>query len=107
MAERLNLSMSGYGKIERDETDLSISRLKEIAEVLETDYNTILNFDEKQVFNISHNQNTDNVVNGVNGINGIIHNQFLNDKEAWDKLFNQMKAENDNLKEIIEKLMKK
>lgn len=34
MAEKLNMSVSGYSKIERGETKLNIQRLQQIAEVL-------------------------------------------------------------------------
>jgi len=83
MADELRLSLSGYGKIERDETEITLSRLKEIAEILETDYSTILNFDEKHVFNFNNNQQA----------NGIVHNQHLNDKTAWQELVSQLRDE--------------
>lgn len=44
MADELNLSLSGYGKLERGEIDLTISRLEKIASILATDLNTIINF---------------------------------------------------------------
>ncbi len=34
MAEALKMSQTGYGKIERDETDINYSHLEQIAEVL-------------------------------------------------------------------------
>ncbi|HRP59917.1 MAG TPA: helix-turn-helix transcriptional regulator, partial [Vicingus sp.] len=59
MSERLNMSLSGYSKIERDETDISLKRLRQIAEILETDYSNILNFDESKIFNITQNQHAE------------------------------------------------
>ncbi len=95
MSEKLNLSLSGYGKIERDEIDITLSRLQKIAEILGTDFNTILSFDEKNIFNFSNNHNA----------NGIVQTQYLNDGEIWQKLLDQMKSENLYLKKIIEQLM--
>ena len=69
MAEKLELSVSGYGKIERDETDVSLNRLKEISKILETDYRNILNFDDKQVFNFTGNQNANGIVQHQNIMN--------------------------------------
>src|SRR5690554_7125312 len=56
LASELGLSVSGYSKIERGEIDLTISRVQEIAQILEVDVLQILNFDATQVFNVSHNQ---------------------------------------------------
>lgn len=51
MAERLNMSVPGYSKIENDKTDITISKINTIADVLEVDVNSILNFDSKNIFN--------------------------------------------------------
>lgn len=37
MASELNLSLSGYGKIERDEVQLTVARIKQISDILEID----------------------------------------------------------------------
>ena len=55
LASELGLSVSGYSKIERGEIDLTVSRVQEIAQILEVDVSQILNFDATQVFNISNN----------------------------------------------------
>ena len=51
MARELQLSVGGYGNIERDETDITIQRLNQIAIILETNVETILNFDSTNIFN--------------------------------------------------------
>ncbi len=56
MAAELNLSLSGYSKMERGETDLTLSKLYRIAEILDVDVAKILNFDPSTVFNISNNE---------------------------------------------------
>ena len=61
MADRLEMSLSGYSKLERGNVDLSISKLYKVAEILEVSVSQILNFDASQIFNVSNNQ----VVNGV------------------------------------------
>lgn len=97
MADELELSLSGYGKIERDETDISISRLEKIATVLEVDVNTILSFDERQVFNFHNNQNT--MVS--------MRDQHINQMELIETIVNQYKDENQYLKDLISKLTSK
>ena len=56
IAADLKMSLSNYSKIERGEIDLTISRVQEIANVLEVDVSQILNFDASQIFNTSNNQ---------------------------------------------------
>ena len=50
MAKKLGLSLNGYGKIEREETELTINRLSEIAQILEVKVFDLLGFDENKVF---------------------------------------------------------
>ena len=83
MAQELELSLSGYGKIERNETDSTISRLEKIASVLGIDVNTILSFDEKHIFNFNNNQTAI----------GIVQNQYTNQPELIEKLIEQYKSE--------------
>ncbi len=64
MADKLEMSVSGYSKLERGEVDLTLTKLYKIADLLEVSVSQILKFDASQIFNVSHN----NVVNGVNGI---------------------------------------
>ena len=97
VADELELSLSGYGKIERDETDISISRLEKIAAVLEVDVSTILSFDEKHIFNFHNKQNA--MVS--------MRDQHINQMELIDKIVSQYKDENQYLKELINKLTSK
>ena len=97
MAERLELSVSGYGKIERDETDVSINRLMEIGKILETDYRNILNFDDKQVFNFTGNQNA----------NGIVQNQKIMTDQNINSLIHALAEEVKSLNLFIHHFMDK
>ncbi|HEY8399709.1 MAG TPA: helix-turn-helix domain-containing protein [Cytophagaceae bacterium] len=58
MADKLGISLTSYGKLERDETDISMERLEQIAKVLGLSVPEVLSFDEKHVFNFLHNQNS-------------------------------------------------
>jgi transcriptional regulator with XRE-family HTH domain len=88
MAQALSLSPNGYGKIERDEVDVTLGRLEDIAKILEIDIFQILAFDEKQIFNISNNHNT----------YGSIHaQQFVND-EGFRLLITHLQEENKHLR---------
>lgn len=45
IASELDISVSGYSKIERGEVDISLSRLSQILEILDVDIQTLLHFD--------------------------------------------------------------
>lgn len=51
VADELEMSTSGYGKIERGEVDLTISKLVKIAKVLNVDIHFIFKFDVRNFFN--------------------------------------------------------
>jgi transcriptional regulator with XRE-family HTH domain len=50
VAEELKMSMSGYGKIERGEVDLTVSKFIEIAKVLDVSTEFIFKFDVSVFF---------------------------------------------------------
>lgn len=64
LAEQLGMSLSGYSKIERGETDVSIGRLEQVAKALDIKIETILGFNE----NIVLQQITNNHAKFTNGV---------------------------------------
>lgn len=50
VAAELNMSISGYGKIERGEVDLTLSKMFKIAKVLNVSMEFIFKFDVKNFF---------------------------------------------------------
>ena len=60
VADRIGISSSAYGKLERDETNITHERLEQIAKVFDLSVSDILAFDEKQVFNFINSQNSGN-----------------------------------------------
>lgn len=72
MANRLEMTQAGYSKIERGQTDLSMSKLDEIAKVLEVPVEDIITFDQQKFFNSFNNSNIEGSNNGsVVNINGM------------------------------------
>lgn len=57
IAEKLGISQASYSKIESNETDVTISRLQKIAEILELDVADIIGFDQKMFINKNQNNN--------------------------------------------------
>lgn len=67
LANKLNMSVTGYGKIERDEVDLPYSRLQQIANAFSLKVEDLVAFDEKHIFNVMHNKvGRDLNVNAIN-----------------------------------------
>lgn len=49
------MSTVAYGRLERDETDITLNKVELIAKALNTDIATLLNFDSKYVINMQNN----------------------------------------------------
>ncbi len=98
MAEKLNLSTTGYAKIERGETQLKIPRLEKIVEALGIKLEDFLSFDERMVFNASsHDESCQN--NYVNPAKEMIH-----ELETLRLTVEQKEKENGLLKEQVSQL---
>ncbi len=70
IANKLSLSLASYGKLEREEVELNIGRLEQIAKIFDMRVEDILTFDEKYIFN-TFNQQGNNGNNHHCHINGI------------------------------------
>lgn len=89
LATQLGISTRSYGKIESGETDLTLSRLSKIAELLEVRTEQLLALNEKTVFNtFQHQEGQWFVVN-----NGI----FSQEKEHIESILAVVKKEINNL----------
>ncbi len=100
MAKKLGLSLNGYGKIEREETELTINRLSEIAQILEVKVFDLLGFDEnKTIFNVTQNQTG----------NGIAVYQQLPDTERklYESRIEAQQKEIDRLHEALKLALSK
>jgi transcriptional regulator with XRE-family HTH domain len=69
MADRLDMTLSGYQRIERDEVSINMDRLLEISGIFEMKPEEVLSFDEKYVFN-----NHGEIKGGAQNNNGTINN---------------------------------
>ncbi len=57
MAHRLDMSLSGYGSIERGEVDVNLSRLQDIAKTFEVDLPELFNLNENNICHVGDNNN--------------------------------------------------
>ncbi len=104
IAEKLDMSPSGYGSIERGDTDVSLSRLEKIAEVLEIELSDLFKSEEKQIFNFggTHNNHHQIWYSHLSQDQMQLKYEFEKQQLIIDKL----QQENLYLKEIIELLKK-
>ena len=91
MADKLEMSVSGYSKLERGDVELTVNKLFKIAELLEVSVSQILNFDASQIFNVSNNQ-------VANVIAKDQHNHYID--EYKDKYIQLLEAEVERLKKL-------
>jgi len=101
MAEKLNMSTTGYAKVERGETQLKIPRLEKIAAALEMKLEDILRFNEKTVSHASfHDQSSCQNENFyVNSSKEMVH-----ELETLRLTVEQKEKENGLLKEQVSQL---
>jgi transcriptional regulator with XRE-family HTH domain len=89
IAQKLGMSVTAYGNLERGESSLSFDRLEEIAAAMEVSVSDIINIPEQ--FNIQH------ITNSQVGYNyGALN---TNDLEGYKAALEQYKAENEYLKQ--------
>ncbi len=66
IAEELEMSTTGYGRIERDEVDVTLDKLNRISGILGMRVEDIINFDEKIVFNNYDNTKIEKQIGNYN-----------------------------------------
>lgn len=105
MATKLNMSVNGYSKIERGETNPHFSKLKQIAQELEIDILELMS-EGRNVYLISDNGNNHccNVIGSSSEIAFEIQKLQMTVSHK-DETIEQLRTEIELLKEVIE-LMK-
>jgi transcriptional regulator with XRE-family HTH domain len=86
IAEMLNMSLTGYAKIEQNKTpNISVARLEQIAEALDTNIFELMSLGEKSVAYVSNINGTDNIGIIQNQINNTLENEnsFLKEKNIF------------------------
>ena len=94
MATQLDMTQPNYSRIESEESKLTIDRLQDIAQILETDIDTLLDSSKITIQNQTNNK-------GSYG-NGYVENLHIENKETTKKLIQTLENENKHLKKEIE-----
>jgi transcriptional regulator with XRE-family HTH domain len=100
MADKIGLSVTAYGDIERGKTDVNFTRLSQIAEALEVKPEEIVTF-SSNVFNNTIHDHGYAVNNG--NVNNIPENMMLIERAVFDKM---MKDKDEEIAFLREQLRK-
>jgi len=100
MAEKLEMTLNGYAKVEQGKVDINLSRLKQISEILGVGLDRLVGLNERNVFNFIENSHDFESNNGI-----INKTYYKHELEKANLIIEQKDKEITYLKEIIE-LMK-
>jgi transcriptional regulator with XRE-family HTH domain len=98
------MSQNGYSKIERDETDVSFSRLVQISQVLEVNLLDLIAFDgQKMLFNVTNTNNQTATAYLQNDIPVILKEVT----KVYESRILDLQKEIDRLHSLLEKTLSK
>lgn len=98
LAQEINMSVSGYSRIERDEVKVTIDKLEKISNVLGVKVEDLMRFDDSLVFNNYGNATEQS----------FSYNQINNDVSKIEALYQEqikiLKDEIKHLRDLVKKL---
>lgn len=105
IAEKLDMSPSGYGSIERGDTDVSLSRLVKITEILEVNLGDLFDSEERKILNFGGTQTNSDCQNHYSNLSPE-QMQMKYEFEKQQLIIEKLHQENNYLKEIVGLLKK-
>jgi transcriptional regulator with XRE-family HTH domain len=111
MAHRLEMSVSGYGGIERGEIDIPLSRLEKIARVFEISLADLFSFNEKNYFHVGDNNTLTHLsqINSLTLDSTILQHELEKSRlllEQQAKEIELLKQQNTDLRTLVALLQK-
>jgi transcriptional regulator with XRE-family HTH domain len=101
LAKILDMTQAGYSRIERDEVDLNLNRLEQIAKVLNVSIEDVLGFDTNKLsFNTNAN---DHCIVYQNQNQGLIERE----RQQYESRITDLQKEIDRLHNLLEKTLSK
>ena len=103
MAERMNMSVAGYAKIERGETNISLHKLKQIASVLQIDLLDLLSTHDSGVILVGGENNQNHFRNNYYGNQAaeLEVEKLKLELKHKDELLKQRENELETLRDIV------
>jgi transcriptional regulator with XRE-family HTH domain len=102
MADKLAISQTSYGNLEREETEITLKRLLQVAQILEIKISDLLGFDENKML-------VGNMTNNSPTQAGVIYNHesFERERKLYEERISDLQKTVDNLQKTVEKLLEK
>ena len=100
VAQELGINQSTYGKLERENTKISIDRLLRISEILEEDVINLLDSKPQNTFHQTNQGNGYSYVENINNENAELLKEL---KKVYEKLIKSKDEQIDLLKSLITK----
>ena len=109
MAERMNMSVAGYAKIERGETNISLHKLKQIASVLQIDLLDLVSTHDSGVILVGGENNQNHFRNNYYGNQAaeLEVEKLKLELKHKDELLKQRENELETLRDIVNLLKQK
>jgi transcriptional regulator with XRE-family HTH domain len=104
MADQLGLSVSGYGKIERSDSDINLSRITQIAEILNVSRTSLLEFNSDALLKNMDEENSQTNIKQAPAVVQETKSLNQDDFSTLLDIIRTLKEENTKLKAEIEKL---
>lgn len=103
MAERMNMSVAGYAKIERGETNISLHKLKQIASVLKIDLLDLVSTHDSGVILVGGENNQNHFRNNYYGNQAaeLEVEKLKLELKHKDELLKQRENELETLRDIV------
>ena len=103
MAERMNMSVTGYAKIERGETNISLHKLKQIASVLQIDLLDLVSTHDSGVILVGGENNQNHFRNNYYGNQAaeLEVEKLKLELKHKDELLKQRENELETLRDIV------
>ena len=103
MAERMNMSVAGYAKIERGETNISLHKLKQIASVLQIDLLDLVSTHDSGVILVGGENNQNHFRNNYYGNQAaeLEVEKLKLELKHKDELLKQRENELETLRDIV------
>ena len=103
MAERMNMSVAGYAKIERGETNISLHKLKQIASVLQIDLLDLVSTHDSGVILVGGENNQNHFRNNYYGNKAaeLEVEKLKLELKHKDELLKQRENELETLRDIV------
>ncbi len=107
MATALDMSISGYSHIERDQVSITLEKLDKIATILEVSIEEILNFHQGKIFNFGGIKDSENIIGNVERLYNANEDLLNKLVSKYEQEISYLKDELQSLKNLLATILDK